>query len=480
MTTVEIPARRRVVGFGGLAVASFLGCIDLTIVTTALPAIGDDLHAGPSNTELTLGVFLMALSMFMVTAGRVADRFGRRRVLLFGLALFVVASVGAAAAWSIGALIVARFVQGAACAVLYTSTSTLVESLFPQGDRGKAIGWLYSVNGLGLAIGPVLGGLLVPSLGWQSIFWINLPLGLAALAAIAFAVPPSVPDKTGGTDWPGQVAVAFAVVSAVGIFVLGDLRGFTSPWVIAAAVVLVAAVAGGIVVERRAANPLIDPALFGKRRFVAAIVSDFALGLFYASALLVIPTYLTQGRDFDVRQAGFLLLLVSGTLALSSPVAGRFVDRFGPHALLPWGFGLLAVAGLGIAVAAFDDGLTLLLVALVLFGAGWALVLGPATVLAISSVEPTRTGFAVGASWTFHNLGGAIGAAVATVAFGNVDLDLSGAVGDATGRVAALIATTSVVAAIVVSILTRGRTETPAPPEPAASSEPVPVEAGTA
>ncbi|WP_167768681.1 MFS transporter [Nocardia sp. CS682] len=187
--TLEIPAKRRVIGFGGLAVASFLGCIDLTIVTTALPAIGADLQAGTSNTELTLGVFLMALSMFMVTAGRVADHLGRRKVLLFGLALFVVASAGAAAASSIGILLVARFVQGAACAVLYTSTSTLVESLFPPGDRGKAIGWLYSVNGLGLAIGPVLGGLLVPSLGWQSIFWINIPLGLAALVAIAFAVP---------------------------------------------------------------------------------------------------------------------------------------------------------------------------------------------------------------------------------------------------------------------------------------------------
>ncbi|MFF3225777.1 MFS transporter [Nocardia suismassiliense] len=467
--TLEIPAQRRVIGFGGLAVASFLGCIDLTIVTTALPAIGADLHAGTSNTELTLGVFLMALSMFMVTAGRVADHLGRRKVLLFGLALFVVASAGAAAASSIGILLVARFVQGAACAVLYTSTSTLVESLFPPGDRGKAIGWLYSVNGLGLAIGPVLGGLLVPSLGWQSIFWINIPLGIAALIAIAFAVPQVPPDTTGGTDWAGQVVVAFAVVSAVGIFVLGDLRGWLSPWVLIAAVVLVVSVAVGIVAERRAANPLIDPALFGNRRFVAAIVSDFSLGLFYAAALLVIPTYLTQGRDFDVRQAGFVLLLVSGTLALASPVAGRFVDRFGAHSLLPWGFGLLSLAGVGIAWSAFGDLLVVLFVALVLFGAGWALVLGPATVLAISTVAPNRSGFAVGASWTFHNLGGAIGAAVATVVFGQIGVST----GDATGRVASIIAITSLIAAVLVVVLTAGRVKT------VPADQPVPVEAAT-
>ncbi|GAA5108662.1 MFS transporter [Nocardia iowensis] len=477
--TTEIPGQRRIAGFAGLAVASFLGCIDLTIVTTALPAIGDDLQAGASNTELTLGVFLMALSMFMVTAGRVADRLGRRRVLLFGLALFVIASAGAAASWSIGTLLIARFVQGAACAVLYTSTSTLVESLFPQGDRGKAIGWLYSVNGLGLAIGPVLGGLLVPSLGWQSIFWINIPLGIAALIAIALAVPQVQPDRTGGTDWPGQVVVALAVVSAVGIFVLGDLRGWLSPWVLLAGFVLVVAVAVGIVAERRAANPLIDPALFGNRRFVAAIVSDFSLGLFYAAALLVIPTYLTQGRDFDVRQAGFVLLLVSGTLALASPVAGRFVDRLGAHSLLPWGFGLLALAGAGIAWSAFGSHLPVLLVALVLFGAGWALVLGPATVLAISTVPPTRSGFAVGASWTFHNLGGAIGAALATVVFGHTNLDLTDEVGDSTGRVAAIIATTSVVAAVVVVVLTAGRSKTTLPETDQAPAVPIPVDAGT-
>ncbi|WP_069160383.1 MFS transporter [Nocardia altamirensis] len=476
--TIAIPTQRRLIGFTGLAVASFLGCIDLTIVTTALPAIGDDLHAGPSSTELTLGVFLMALSMFMVTAGRIADRLGRRRVLLFGLALFVVASVGAALSWNIGSLIAARFVQGAACAVLYTSTSTLVESLFPEGDRGKAIGWLYSVNGLGLAIGPVLGGLLVPSFGWQSIFWINLPLGIAALVAIAYAVPHIAPDSSGGTDWAGQVLVAFAVVSAVGIFVLGDLAGWVSPAVFVAVVVFVAAVAIGIVVERRAASPLIDPALFGHRRFVAAIVSDFGLGLFYAAALLVIPTYLTEGRGFDVRSAGFLLLLVSGTLALSSPVAGRFVDRVGAHTLLPWGFGLLTLAGAGIALAAFGDQLALLVVALVLFGAGWALVLGPATVLAISSVAPARSGFAVGASWTFHNLGGAIGAALATVVFGHTQLDVADAVGDATGNVAAIIASTSLVALIIVLVLTRGRRTAALVPEVVDKAEPTPVEVG--
>ncbi|QBS39054.1 hypothetical protein DMB37_01945 [Nocardia sp. CS682] len=259
-------------------------------------------------------------------------------------------------------------------------------------------------------------------------------------------------------------------MSAVGIFVLGDLRGWLSPWVLIAAVVLVVSVAVGIVAERRAANPLIDPALFGNRRFVAAIVSDFSLGLFYAAALLVIPTYLTQGRDFDVRQAGFVLLLVSGTLALASPVAGRFVDRFGAHSLLPWGFGLLTFAGAGIAWSAFGNLLAVLFVALVLFGAGWALVLGPATVLAISTVPPNRSGFAVGASWTFHNLGGAIGAAVATVVFGQIGVST----GDATGRVASIIAITSLIAAVLVVVLTAGRAE-----KTVAADQPVPVEAAT-
>lgn len=188
-TAASTGTGRRTLGFTGLAIASFLGCVDLTIVTTALPSITSSLDSSLVVSQLVLSAFLTALAVFMVTAGRLGDLLGRKPVLVLGIAVFVLASVGAALAPSIGWLVVARFVQGAACAILYTGTTTLVETLFPEGSRGRAVGLLYAVNGVGLALGPVLGGLLVPAFGWAAVFWINGPFGIVALLAIWVAVP---------------------------------------------------------------------------------------------------------------------------------------------------------------------------------------------------------------------------------------------------------------------------------------------------
>lgn len=453
-STATSTARRRWVGFVGLAVASFLGCIDLTIVTTALPEITRGLDTTVATSQLTLGIFLMALAMFMVAAGRLGDRYGRRRVLLIGLTVFVVASIGAASAGTITALVVARFFQGAATATLYTSTSTLVESLFPEGRRGKAIGLLYAINGVGLAAGPVLGALLVPTFGWAAIFWVNVPLGVLALIGITAAVGESRAVEARGSDWAGQAALTVTVAAGVGVPVLGDIAGWVSVPVVVSAVVFVVGIAATVIVERRAADPLLEFALFTHRTFSAAIVSDFFLAVFYASALLILPLYLTAGEGFGLRASGLLLLLVSATMAVTSPQVGKVVDRAGPHRPLVAGFAFFVVAGVAITTGAFAGWLAAVLVGLVLFGLAWGLTLGPATVAALSSVDESKAGFAVGASWTFHNFGGALGAAVAAGVYGS---PAAGDVGDATGRVAIVITGTSVVALVAVALLNRRR-----------------------
>lgn len=454
MTDVVSPVRR-LIGFFGLAVASFLGCIDLTIVTTAIPEIGRSLGSSLAGTQLTLGVFLTALAMFMITAGRLADILGRKRLLLGGLGLFVLASVGAALAPSIAVLIVFRFVQGAATAVLYTSTSTLVESLFPEGQRGRAIGWLYAVNGVGLAIGPVLGGLLVPPLGWEAIFWLNLPVGVIAFVAIAGFVVGPRPERGAGLDIPGQLALIVTVAAAVGVFTVADLDGWNSPWVIVSAGMFVVGLAGTVLIERRAAQPLLKPELFRNGIFVSALSADFFLALFYSGALLVIPTYLTTVQGFGLQAAGLLLLLVSATMALLSPQVGKRIDRVGPRPLLFVGFAAFTVSGAALALGAFAGQLVAVLVALVAFGVGWAFVLAPATVAAISSVPSTQSSFAVGASWTFHNFGGAVGAAVAAALFADRFGPAPG-----TGAVGSFLTVTSIVALVVLTVA-RLRMRTP-------------------
>ncbi|MFD4367082.1 MFS transporter [Rhodococcus sp. NPDC058521] len=417
----ETSVGRRSAGFIGLATASFLGCIDLTIVSTALPSITREFGTTIGSSQLVLSGFLTALAMFMVTAGRLGDQFGRRRVLLVGLAVFVVASVAAALAPGIGWLVGARFVQGAACAMLYTSTSTLVEQLFPPGERGRAVGWLYAVNGIGLAIGPVLGGLLVPAYGWGSVFWINVPFGLLAIVLILVAVPAPKPSPRIGLDVPGLSLLAMTIAAAVAFVSLPASVGWLSVPVLIAAAVAVLGGVGLTTAERRAANPLLRVELFTESRFRAALLSDFFLAAFYASALLVLPPYLADRHGFDERATGASLLLVSGTMALASPRVGRWVDRVGPVTPLGYGFGALVVTAGATLIAGATGSLAVLLVGFVFFGVGWALILAPATVAALSSVPAAESGFAIGASWTFHNLGGALGAAVAAALYASSD-----------------------------------------------------------
>lgn len=411
------PVGRRTAGFIGLATASFLGCIDLTIVSTALPSITRELGTTIGASQLVMSGFLTALAMFMVTAGRLGDRYGRRPVLLGGLALFVAASVGATLAPGIGWLIAARFVQGAACAVLYTGTSTLVEQLFPEGERGRAVGWLYAVNGVGLAIGPVLGGLLVPAFGWGSVFWINVPFGLAAIASIVAAVPSPTPSRDAGLDVAGQVLLAATVAAAVAFVSLPETFGWVSAPVLIAAAAAVSGAVGLVVVEGRASDPLLRVDLFAHPRFRAALLSDFFLAAFYASALFVLPPYLADRHGLSDPAIGGSLLLVSGTMALTSPRVGRWVDKAGPFGPLRFGFAALAVTAGAVLVGASTGSLAVVLAGFVFFGLGWALILAPATLAALSAVPAAESGFAIGASWTFHNLGGALGAAVAAALY---------------------------------------------------------------
>ncbi|MCF8587206.1 MFS transporter [Gordonia liuliyuniae] len=419
----DVSVGRRTGGFIGLATASFLGCIDLTIVSTALPSITRELGTTIGTSQLVLSGFLTALAMFMVTAGRLGDRRGRRSVLLVGLAVFVVASVGAALAPGIGWLIAARFVQGAACAVLYTGTSTLVEQLFPEGERGRAVGWLYAVNGVGLAIGPVLGGLLVPAFGWGAVFWINVPFGLAAIALIVAAVPSPAPRSTTALDVPGQALLAVTVAAVVAFVSLPETIGWISAPVLVAAAIAAVGVIALAAVERRADDPLLRIDLFAHPRFRAALLSDFFLAAFYASALLVLPPYLADRHGLSDPAIGGSLLLVSGTMAVTSARVGRWVDKAGPAGPLRYGFAALAVTAGAVLVGASTGSLVTLLVGFVFFGLGWALILAPATLAALSAVPAAESGFAIGASWTFHNLGGALGAAVAAALYASSDAD---------------------------------------------------------
>jgi EmrB/QacA subfamily drug resistance transporter len=397
----------------GVSVGSFLGCVDFTIVNTALPALQAQLNVSLATLQWVINGFLLAMSSFMVLAGRLADLFGRKRVLNLGLVVFGLASLIAGLAQGIEWLVVARVAQGLACAVLYTASGAIVGQTFSAQEQGKAFGVLFGVNGIGLAVGPVLGGLLTQSFGWPWIFLLNVPLVLLSLILIAVNVDESRSDEPQSRlDWPGVALLLIGLPSLVLVIVQGSRWGWGSS--LSLGVLALAIIALGVFAwqELRTPSPIIDLQLFVNRRFTAAVLASFSLAVFYCIAFFVMPLYLSQVRGADSQTSGLLLLPTTLGVALLSPWVGRLVDRKGAALLIQAGLLLFAVSALLQIGFAADTSWLYVLSAFAVMGLGWACLLGPSTVLGVSSVPQRFGSVAVGSLMTLHNVGGGLGLAL--------------------------------------------------------------------
>ncbi|MFJ4376340.1 MFS transporter [Pseudomonas japonica] len=402
----------------GVAIASFLGCIDFTIVNTALPALSGELGIALDQAQWLITVFVMALSAFMVSAGRLADLFGRRRVMLIAMALFGLASLAAGLSHSLAALVFWRVIQGLSCAVLYTASTAIVGNAFDEARRGRAIGLLFSANGLGLAIGPVAGGLLVASLGWRWVFLLNVPLiALGLLLCWRHVRESAAEGPVQRLDLPGLALLGLTLPLWVLLLVQGGSWGWASP--LALGVLALALVLSGLLlwVERRVAAPLLRFDFLARPAFTGACLATGGLAFFYCPAFLLMPLYLQEVRGLGSASVGLLLLPTTAVLALLSPWAGRWADRHGTRPVLLAGFALLTASALLQANFQGFSSWTLVIAAFALMGAGWACILGPSTVAAIGAVSSADAGVAMGMSWTLHNLAGALGLALTAALF---------------------------------------------------------------
>ncbi|RDJ27018.1 MFS transporter [Bosea caraganae] len=416
--TVDDQARTRWILLLGVSLASFVGCIDFTIVNTAIADIQGGLAATVSEAQWIVAAFVMALSGFMVVSGRLADRYGRRRLFYIGMAAFTLGSLGAGAAPSIEALIGFRFVQGASAAALYTTTAAIVSDAFPEAMRGRALGLLFAANGIGLALGPVAGGVLVELLGWRWVFFVNVPFLLLS-AVLCFSSVRETRDESdrGPLDWPGVGLLLAGLASLL----LGLTQAKDWGWT---AIPTLAATGGGlcllllfVVVERRAASPLIRLDLFANRRFAAAGIATFALAFFYCSAFFLMPLYLGVVRGYGSLLTGLMLLPTTALVALASPVVGKLADRHGPMPLLAAGLALLALSASLQMLFSEATSTPFVILAFATMGIGWGCILGPSTLAALSSVPKRLGGVAMGACWTIHNVGGATGLVLSTLLY---------------------------------------------------------------
>lgn len=403
-----------------LCLGYFMVILDVTVVSVAVPSIGRDLSVGVTGLQWVVDGYTLVFAMLLLPSGGAGDRLGGRRVLLTGLCVFTVASLGCAAAPSAGLLVAARLAQGVGAALQVPASLSLLRAAYPdRAARARAFGAWGAVAGVAAGAGPVLGGLLVSGWGWRSVFALNLPVGLLALVLTVRYVP--APAATGwdgrrGLDLPAQSLGALAVAALTGGLIEVGGRGWSAPPVLASAAVAVLAGGGFVLLERRARHPLLPPILFASHTFRVAAAVGLLLNLGFYGMIFVATVYFQQLRGYDARTAGLALLPALGMAMVSSALAGRVTARTGPR--LPMVLGLVVgAAGLfGWLLAGPATGYPVLAVAMLAAGFGTAFTM-PAATAAIMSAAPEATG---GVAAAVFNAGRQVGSAVGVALLGSL------------------------------------------------------------
>src|SRR5215218_859479 len=317
----------------------FMIMLDNTVVNVALPAIQRELGAGLSQLEWIVSGYALTFAALMLTGGKLADLFGRRRVFVIGLAVFSGASLACALAPSAGFLIGARVVQGAGAALMNPATLSIISATFPPRQRGAAIGIWAGVSALALAIGPLVGGLLTEHVGWSAIFYINVPIGLLAIAA-SFLLIDESKDTTEGQrpDLPGQLT------SAVGLFALtyGLIEANGYGWA-SGRILGAAALSAFVLLERHQRVPMLDLRLFRNGTFAGANIVLLLVALAMFGVFFFLSLYMQNILGYSPVKAGAAFLPMTVLIIIVAPLAGRLSDRRGSRWLLTGGMALLAL-----------------------------------------------------------------------------------------------------------------------------------------
>jgi EmrB/QacA subfamily drug resistance transporter len=402
-----------------VSLGTFMLLLDITIVNVALPDIQQALHSSFSDLQWIVDAYALTLAAFLLTAGSLADMYGRRLLYLIGLVVFTLASALCGFAVSTLMLQLSRALQGAGGAIMFAVSLALLADAFRGKDRGVAFGVWGAVTGLAVAIGPLLGGLLTTGLSWRWIFFVNAPIGIAAVIISVLKVAESRAPHATRPDWAGFSLFTVALSSLVYGLIESNQRSFSNPLVLgcfaAAAVLLVAFVA----VELRTSAPMFDLSLFRLPTFSGGSVAAFGLSASIFSMLLYLVLYIQDILGYSALATGVRLMVISGGILLTSTVAGRLTSRvpirllIGPGLLIV-GIGLLLMRGLNAG-----SSWTHLIPGMIVGGIGVGLVNPPLASTAVGVVPPQRAGMASGISSTFRQVGIATGIALLGALFSN-------------------------------------------------------------
>ncbi len=400
-----------------VCVGTFMLLLDITDVNLALPSIQKDLGASLSDLQWVVDAYSLTLAAFLLTAGSLADRLGRRRLFVVGLALFSLASLMCALAPNPTLLNLSRGLQGIGGAGMFATSLALIAQEFEGRDRATAIGAWGATIGGAVAVGPLVGGILTDSLGWEWIFLVNVPIGLAAIWLTLTKIHESRDPDARGIDWPGLVSFSGALFLLIYGLVRGNPEGWSSGTITGALIGAAVLMVAFVVIERRSSHPMLDLKLFGNRSFDAVSVVAFALSASMFSMFLYLTLYIQGVLGFNALEAGLRFLPITLLSFFVAPIAGRFTDRVPARLFL--GIGLLFV-GAGLLImrgVTVDSEWTALLPGFVMAGFGVGLINPAIASAAISVVPVARSGMGSGISNTFRQVGIATGIAALGAVF---------------------------------------------------------------
>jgi EmrB/QacA subfamily drug resistance transporter len=387
--------------------------LDVTIVNVALPSIQRDLHASVSGLQWTIDAYTLVLASLLMLSGSTADRLGRKRTFQIGLAIFTVGSLLCSVAPGLGWLVAFRMVQAIGGSMLNPVAMSIITNTFTEPrERARAIGIWGGVVGISMALGPIVGGALVDSVGWRGIFWVNIPVGLAAIVLTALFVPESKAAHARKVDPVGQLLIIVLLASLTYAIIEGPSSGWTSAKTLGVFALGAAALVSIIGYEPRRDEPLLDLRFFRSAPFSGATVIAISAFAALGGFLFLNTLYLQDVRGYSPLHAGLYMLPMAAMTVVFAPLSGRIVGARGTR--LPLLVAGIAITASGVMLTRLTSGTSMswLILAYVVFGIGFGLVNAPITNTAVSGMPRSQAGVAAGIASTSRQVGGALGVAV--------------------------------------------------------------------
>lgn len=449
----------------------FLLMLDSTVVALALPEIRGDVGASSEGLQWVMNGYLLTIAVLVVTAGRLGDMFGRKRVFIVGMVVFAAGSIVSGAAADQVGLIVGRVLQGAGAAPMLSLSLALVCNAFPSAEQPRALGIWAAVSAVALGIGPLAGGILI-EIDWRVIFWMNLPVAAIGVAITALAAPESTDPSAGSRiDWGGLAALSVGVTALV--LALVQSNAWEAELTLGLAVVGAVGLLAFWRLERRVANPIVDFALFRNGPYFGASAAAFALVGGYWAVMFFQPQYLQDVRGNSPIAAGLLILPITVPMIFISPFSGRLIGRFGARRLMTAGMACGVVGLLLLTQVGAASPLGMILCAYLVFGIALGLVYAPMSTAAMAAMPGEKVGIAAGVLAMDRVLAGAVSLAATGAVFHAIQ-------GDGSSFAAAIAGSTWVpvglCAAGVALTWAFVRDTDPPGPDPAVAGDPPPAE----